>query len=83
MLKNLAEIFDLELISHFESLISEIKKNVKDNLFEAKIVVIEGIALDVVSIYLKNAYDALKDILGEEVSVDLEKEIFSRFCLGK
>lgn len=33
-LKNLAEIFDLELISHFESLISEIKKNVKDNLFD-------------------------------------------------
>lgn len=56
---------------------------VKDNLFEAKKEVIEGISLDLVSIYLKNAYDALKDILGEEVSVDLEKEIFSRFCLGK
>ena len=56
---------------------------VKDNLFEAKKEAIEGISLDLVSIYLKNAYDALKDILGEEVSVDLEKEIFSRFCLGK
>lgn len=56
---------------------------VKENLLEAKKEAKEGISLDLVSIHLKNAYDALKDILGEEVSVDLEKEIFSRFCIGK
>ena len=56
---------------------------VKENLLEAKKEAKEGISLDLVSIHLKNAYDALKDILGEEVSVDLEKEIFSRFCVGK
>ena len=39
--------------------------------------------LDLISIHLKSAYDALKRILGEEVSPDLEKEIFSRFCVGK
>lgn len=56
---------------------------VKENLLEAKKEAKEGVSLDLVSIHLKNAYDALKDILGEEVSVDLEKEIFSRFCVGK
>ena len=41
------------------------------------------LSLDLVAISLKEAYDSVKNILGEETSVDLEKEIFSRFCLGK
>lgn len=39
--------------------------------------------LDILSVYLKAGYDSLKRILGEEVNPDLEKEIFSRFCVGK
>ncbi len=39
--------------------------------------------LDILSVYLKSGYDSLKRILGEEVNPDLEKEIFSRFCVGK
>ncbi len=39
--------------------------------------------LDLISIDLKQAYDNLKRILGEEVSPDMEKEVFSRFCVGK
>ena len=61
----------------------DLLNKVKENLLEAKKEAKEGVSLDLVSIHLKNAYDALKDILGEEVSVDLEKEIFSRFCVGK
>ena len=40
-------------------------------------------SLDIISIHLKAGYDALKRILGEEVNPDLEKEVFSRFCVGK
>lgn len=36
-LKNLAEIFDLELISHFEGMINEIRSNVKSNLFDKEL----------------------------------------------
>ena len=40
-------------------------------------------SLDIIAIHLKSGYDALKRILGEEVNPDLEKEVFSRFCVGK
>lgn len=56
---------------------------VKENLLKAKEEASLGITLDLSSVSLKVAYDALKDILGEEVKVDLTDEIFSRFCLGK
>ena len=42
-----------------------------------------GLSLDLVSIGIKAAYDDIKNILGEEVSVDLSSEIFARFCVGK
>ena len=40
-------------------------------------------SLDLVSVGIKAAYDDIRTILGEEVSVDLSSEIFSRFCVGK
>lgn len=39
--------------------------------------------IDLISISIKEAYDALKEILGLSVNVDLSEEIFSRFCVGK
>lgn len=42
-----------------------------------------GLSLDLVSIGIKAAYDDIKNILGEEISVDLSSEIFARFCVGK
>ena len=56
---------------------------VKDALLDAKKEALASVSLDLVSIALKEAYDSLKDILGEEVKVDLASEIFSRFCVGK
>jgi tRNA modification GTPase len=56
---------------------------VKENLLKAKEEAQCGIALDLIAIFLKAAYDATKEILGQEITVDLEQEIFSRFCLGK
>lgn len=58
-------------------------KKCKDSLLSAKRETEQGVSLDLVAVEIKVAYDALKDILGEEVRVDLEEEIFSRFCVGK
>ena len=41
------------------------------------------VPLDLVGVSIKGAYDSLREILGETVNVDLEQEIFSRFCVGK
>lgn len=58
-------------------------KKIKENLLLAKEEALNNISLDLISIYLKQAYDALKEILGKEINVDLSSEIFSRFCVGK
>lgn len=55
----------------------------KENLINAKQEALMGISLDLISTSIKASYDALKEILGEEVKVDLTEEIFSRFCVGK
>ena len=38
---------------------------------------------DIIEIDLKRALDAIMDILGETSKVNLDQEIFSKFCLGK
>lgn len=43
----------------------------------------QGTPLDLLSIDLQQAIQALKHLLGEEITADLDKEIFSRFCIGK
>ena len=40
-------------------------------------------ALDFIEVDLKNAYDYLGEIIGENVSDDVIDTVFSRFCLGK
>lgn len=42
-----------------------------------------GVELDLVTIDLQNAYDAMKSIIGQSSREDLLDEMFSRFCLGK
>ena len=41
------------------------------------------LSLDLISIDLKNAYNCILEILGEETDLDFTKEIFKRFCVGK
>lgn len=43
----------------------------------------QGFPLDLVEIDLKNAYQALGEVIGESVGEDLIDQIFSQFCLGK
>ena len=42
-----------------------------------------GMSEDFFSIDLMDAYEALGEIIGQEVGDDLADEIFSRFCMGK
>ena len=44
---------------------------------------LSNVFCNLIAISLKEGYDAIKDILGEEIKVDLSEEIFSRFCVGK
>ena len=39
--------------------------------------------VDLISVSLFDAFNAMKEILGEDNSLDFSKEIFSRFCVGK
>ena len=43
----------------------------------------EGMPEDFYSIDLMDAYGALSEVIGEEVSDDLVNTIFSKFCMGK
>lgn len=43
----------------------------------------DGLSFDLISASLQDAYNDILNILGLETSVDLAKEIFSRFCVGK
>lgn len=42
-----------------------------------------GLPLDLVEIDLKNAWQALGEVIGDAVAEDLLDQIFSQFCLGK
>ena len=86
-LKNeILKIFDLDLKSIEPSLFSSREIGLLNKALSSLSKANEDsylYSLDIVSISLKEAYDCLKDLLGESVNVDLEKEIFSHFCVGK
>ena len=78
--------FDLNLNALSPTLFSSRERGLlnkaRDNLVKARDDN-KYLSLDLVSVSLKEAYDTLKEILGQSVNVDLEKEIFSHFCVGK
>ena len=39
--------------------------------------------VDLIAVSLTSAYHAILEILGEDMDIDLSKEIFKRFCVGK
>ncbi|MCD8203903.1 MAG: tRNA uridine-5-carboxymethylaminomethyl(34) synthesis GTPase MnmE [Coprobacillus sp.] len=57
--------------------------NMRENLTNAADDARNGVSMDLVSIHLYSAYQNVLDILGEDNKVDISKEIFSRFCVGK
>ena len=58
-------------------------RQAKTSLLKAKEDSINDLTVDLISINLMDAYNAILDILGERNRTDLSKEIFSRFCVGK
>jgi len=53
------------------------------NVKEAQNTVNNKMPIDIIAINIKDAIENLSKITGENVSEDVIKEIFSRFCLGK
>lgn len=58
-------------------------EKVKENLEEAYDANKNNMPLDIISVSLTDAYQNVLDILGESTDLDISKEIFSRFCVGK
>ena len=55
----------------------------KESLLKAKEDALNNLTIDLVSTSLFDAYTSVLEILGEANQIDLAKEIFSRFCVGK
>lgn len=58
-------------------------RKAKESLLKAKSDAENNLTIDLVSVSLLEAYTAILEILGEANQMDLAKEIFSRFCVGK
>lgn len=52
-------------------------------LFDAKEAAMNDVPMDLISSILQRAYNNARALLGEDASLDLVDEIFSRFCVGK
>ena len=86
--KEISKIFALDKLNALTPSLSSSREigllsKAKEGLIQAKQEALMGISLDLISVNIKMAYDAIKNILGEEVKTDLSEEIFSRFCVGK
>ena len=55
----------------------------RDNLIKAKEDAKNDLTMDLISVSLNDAYVSILEILGEANQLDISKEIFSRFCVGK
>lgn len=53
------------------------------HLENAQRLAIEGVPLDLISVEIQAALEAVNELLGKASDSDLSAEIFSRFCLGK
>ena len=55
----------------------------EESLLKAKEDAEQDLSIDLISVSLYDAYTAILEILGEANQLDISKEIFSRFCVGK
>ena len=58
-------------------------KNVKESLLKAKQDTELDLSIDLIAVSLYDAYRSILEILGEVDQLDISKEIFARFCVGK
>ena len=55
----------------------------KESLLKAKEDALNDLTIDLISTSLFDAYTSILEIIGEANQIDLAKEIFARFCVGK
>ena len=55
----------------------------KESLLKAKEDALNDLTVDLIATSLFDAYTSILEILGEANQIDLSKEIFARFCVGK
>ncbi|MFH1197976.1 MAG: tRNA uridine-5-carboxymethylaminomethyl(34) synthesis GTPase MnmE [bacterium] len=65
-------------IRHYESL-----RKAKGSLENAKESIYKKLSAEFISVDLRNAEDALSEIIGKVTSDDILNNIFSKFCIGK
>ena len=58
-------------------------RNVGESLLKAKQDAEADLSVDLIAVSLYDAYTSLLQILGETDQIDISKEIFARFCVGK
>ena len=85
----IVELFNMEDIKLDNSTVitnirhkNQINKS-KENVLKAIENIKGKLPIDIIAIYIKEAINDLGVITGENVSEDIIKEIFSKFCLGK
>ncbi len=69
---SLSNVRELGLLRKIDNCLEEVMKDCENNL-----------PIDLISVNLSAAYNASRELLGEEATTDLTDEIFSRFCVGK
>ncbi len=63
---------ELGLLKRSDKLIDEILKEVNNNA-----------PIDILAVLLNNLLNVILEVFGDKASLDLTKEVFSRFCVGK
>ncbi len=87
--KELDKMFKLnEISADNEILITNIRhkkiiENAIEHVHKAKQDMKQGLPIDIISINIKAILEDLAEITGENVTEDIIKDIFSKFCLGK
>ena len=88
LIKKIKEVIGLDEISFSKPALNNARqigllKKAKESILKAKMDAENDLTIDLVSVSLLEAYTAILEILGEANQMDLAKEIFSRFCVGK
>ena len=58
-------------------------KQARNSLLDARTDALNDLGVDLISVSLMDAYTSILSITGENHDIDISKEIFSRFCVGK
>ncbi len=87
--KNIVKLFEMDKIKQDSAfLITNLRhkqsiEKAKENVLKAKHTLNDNMPVDVIAIEIKNILEELGNITGDNISEDVIKDIFSKFCLGK